>query len=96
MKCDKCNKEVPPENDATYLYSIIYNEPIALLIFGARHLFPTDDCEGSPSRAQYLGGPPDTRGYELDESLIPRYEEAYRKMVETCLTRSNPYAPTPD
>ena len=82
MKCDKCDKEVPWENDATILDAIRIEQPIVILMWRARHLFPVDGCEGSPSRAQYLGGEPDTRGYELDESRIPEYKKAYEELLK--------------
>ena len=79
--CDKCGKPVERRNDATVLEVKRTGHP--LWPYVPRHLFPTESCEGSPSRAQYLGGPPDKRpGYELDPELVPEYEAAYRSMLE--------------
>jgi hypothetical protein len=81
--CDKCGEEVPPENNAVNLEACI--NPKWILIFAQpRHLLPTENCEGSPSRAQYLEGQSrDMRGkYFYDESYEPIVREAYRKMQE--------------
>jgi hypothetical protein len=81
--CDKCHKPVLPSNDATFLDAIYYHEPAFVLISYPRHLLPTEDCEGSPSRAQYLPGMPlDARegGYPLDTTRIDEMREAYEKL----------------
>lgn len=78
--CDKCGQDVPRENDATQLdVEAGFMRPIGLFVMSARHLAPTDDCPGSPSRWQYLGGPPDPR-YSLDEEIRGRYQEAYEQL----------------
>ena len=79
MNCDKCGQAVPLENDALALQFIrehgLLPGGMERLMYGARHLLPTDDCEGSPSRAQYLEGQPrDVRGYPY----LPKYEAAVR------------------
>jgi len=53
MKCDKCGKPVPENNDAVMLDFIATNN---WLLIGAqsRHLFPTESCEGSPSRVRAI------------------------------------------
>ena len=82
--CDKCGQTVPGNNNAVELSVRIG----ALTDFGAlflrpRHLLPIGNCEGSPSRAQYLEGQPrDTRGYVYDHNLEPTIREAYTKMQE--------------
>jgi hypothetical protein len=78
--CDKCGKEVPDENNASLLdiylgdYRAIFAQP--------RHLLPTDDCEGSPSRAQYIEGQPkDTRSeYPYESYWEVRTRAAYEQM----------------
>ena len=84
MLCDKCGQEVMLDNDAVALEYMRQHsrlpEGIERFSYGARHLFPVEGCEGSPSRAQYLGGPKDARGYELDEKKIPEFEQAYEKI----------------
>lgn len=81
VTCDKCGKPVDKKNDVTVLDARCLGNPIYILMHRPRHLFPTESCEGSPSRAQYLGGPPDTRGeYEFDPELVPAYQAAYAKM----------------
>jgi len=83
MNCDKCSKRVAPQNDATRLEAIRTGNGLYMLLYSPRHLLPVEGCEGSPSRAQYLGGPPDTRqGHELDPGLVPAYRAAYATMLE--------------
>ncbi|MCH7604968.1 hypothetical protein IID24_03200 [Patescibacteria group bacterium] len=53
--CDKCKKEVSKWNDATWWESAYKNEPAVVLVCHSRHLFPTSDCEGSPSRVRMIG-----------------------------------------
>lgn len=78
MNCDKCGRPVSPDNDAARLERLRGKGLFAL----PRHLFPTEYCEGSPSRIQYLGGLPDTRGkYEIDPELFPVYQAAYAKLI---------------
>ncbi len=78
--CDKCGKPVPPSNDAVILLFEATGD-WSLLGAGARHLLPTEDCEGSPSRAEYIEGQPrDTRGYEYDPVLEKHFREAYTKI----------------
>lgn len=78
-KCDKCGKEVPMNNDATVVDSVLYGAPVIVFASRARHFLPTEDCEGSPSRAQYIEGQPrDTRGY----AYLPEWEERVRAAFE--------------
>ena len=67
MRCDKCGELVELSNDAVALEFLKQHKHLPTgfgrLQYGARHLFPTATCEGSPSRAQFLGGPRDSRGY---------------------------------
>lgn len=84
MVCDKCGKPVVPENDATRLDRIMFGVESWHVMFTApRHLLPTEDCEGSPSRAQYLEGQPrDTRGYSYIEEREHMWRDAYTEMLE--------------
>jgi hypothetical protein len=78
--CDKCGKPVPPENDAANLdVTLGY---VAAIFAQPRHLLPTDDCEGSPSRAQYIEGQPkDTRSqYPYENYWEKRIRRAYAHM----------------
>lgn len=83
--CDKCGKEVPLDNDAVALDHIRHFDhvpgPMERFEYGARHLFATDDCEGSPSRAQYLGAERDTRGHPYLEEYELEWREAYRDLL---------------
>ena len=81
--CGKCGKPVPFENDATLYDSIVNDEPLTVLLAQARHLLPTQDCEGSPSRAQYIPGQPrDRRGYPYIEERAVLYREVYAAIQE--------------
>lgn len=81
--CDKCGKEVPMENDATFIQSLFVGAPAAILFWQARHFLPTADCEGSPSRAQYIEGQPrDPRGYEYEPGKEQRWRTAYSEAQE--------------
>jgi hypothetical protein len=89
MKCDKCNHEVPSNNDATILDFYISGSEFSILGYQSRHLLPVIDsqgeviCEGSPSRAQYLKGQPrDKRGYKYDSKMESTIRIAYQKMIE--------------
>ena len=74
--CDKCGKEVDVCNNAVLIDSYAYDNPVAVFVFTARHFFPTEDCEGSPSRAQYIEGQsPDTRP---NAQYDPELEQVYR------------------
>lgn len=90
--CDKCKKTVEPKNNTAnivYQIAIITEDNasacITALCAGNRHFLPTSDCEGSPSRAQYIAGQPrDNRGYEYtfeDEKL---YRQAYEQLLKEC------------
>jgi len=82
MNCDKCGKPVPRENDATQVYAVAFDRPMALIFYKPRHFMPTADCEGSPSRAQYIEGQPrDERGYEYDPALEGPYRAAYLSLL---------------
>lgn len=87
--CDKCGQPVDPKNDAVALEAVIHQhmgrpDKALWLAFTAssRHLLPTGDCEGSPSRAQYLEGQPlDPRGeYPLSEMLVEPLRVAYAEL----------------
>lgn len=80
MKCDKCEKDINPKNDAANILSSITNG-----VYQSRHLLPVGECPGSPSLAQYLPGHPrDLRPgrpeyNEVMESLV---REVYRRMSQ--------------
>lgn len=81
MNCDKCGKPVPPENDATIVQAYLANDGMHILFFGARHFLPTEDCAGSPSRAQYIEGQPrDERGFEYDPEMEAKWRKAYEQV----------------
>lgn len=89
MLCDKCGREVPRDNDATFHAAIMTGDPLFSLMCVARHLLPVLEgdvkiCEGSPSRAQYLEGQPrDERGsYPYRQEQEAPYRAAYAKMQE--------------
>lgn len=82
VTCDKCGQVVNPDNDATIFWSFVVDDPTEILN-KPRHLLPTETCEGSPSRAQYLiGQPRDSRGYEYDEKEESLLRAAYEKYQE--------------
>lgn len=85
-RCNKCGEVVPPKNDAVNLEMLLpstSDEMKLMLVFATpRHLLPTENCEGSQSRAQYLEGQPrDTRGYPYIEELEAEIREAHAKLV---------------
>jgi len=83
LACDKCGLSVPTHNDATFLEAFMSGDMSMLLFSQPRHLLPTEECEGSPSRAQYIEGQPrDTRGRPYDESREAATREAYYLMVK--------------
>jgi hypothetical protein len=76
--CDKCGEHVDPKNDALLITAHVDQNPFLLFVCRSRHLLPTDKCEGSPSRAQYLDGQPkDERGYTYDEERAREFREGY-------------------
>lgn len=80
--CDKCGRPVERENNALELEAMLRSD--LLMIFSQpRHLLPTEDCPGSPSRAQYIEGQPrDTRGtYPYNEDAEPLIREAYARLL---------------
>lgn len=81
--CDKCGRPVPADNDAVRLAIILGAGP-HLITARPRHLLATDNCPGSPSRAQYLEGQPrDERSdYPLVEKHIPIIRAAYAELLE--------------
>lgn len=50
--CDKCGRAVPKHNSAVLLQEIATERTAGLVM--NRHLYPTDDCEGSPSRVSLV------------------------------------------
>lgn len=98
MKCDKCGKEVPLGNDAIALEILskrgVLPNDWERFAYGSRHLLPTEGCEGSPSRAQFLeGGAPDPRGYgsNLSPEEYAQHQRAnqvaYRRLQEMAGTQ---------
>jgi hypothetical protein len=94
-KCRKCGEPVSPDNDVTVFDFLMllklkpFMGGLPLAVFrlckahgGAQHLLPTGECEGSPSRAQYLEGQEvDKRGlYPLRPKLQALYREVWKRM----------------
>ncbi|MFH1970826.1 MAG: hypothetical protein ABIJ05_00375 [Patescibacteria group bacterium] len=76
--CDKCKKNVPPENNIV-LIDLLRGKSYPFV--KSRHLLETLDCQGSPSRAQYLPDQPkDNRGYEYHPELEEEYRAAFSIM----------------
>ena len=73
--CDKCGKKVPPSNDVARFEMIFTSDP-AFVLMPSRHLLPTEGCEGSPSRAQYIEGQP--RDKRSAYPYQPQFEAAIR------------------
>lgn len=83
LGCDKCGEAVPANNDATLLGAYISGNAGTVLFCAPRHLLPTDNCEGSPSRAQYLEGQPrDTRGYPYHAENEQVWRDGYALLQE--------------
>ena len=82
--CDKCGEVVLKGNNALFVdIEAGYLNKLALFVLDGRHLFPTENCEGSPSRAQYHEGiPRDTRGYGYDPSREQRLRDALARIRE--------------
>jgi hypothetical protein len=81
--CDKCGKPVSRDNDAVRIEAIASGNSLLLLLANPRCFLPTEDCEGSPSRAQYIEGQPrDTRGYQYNQTLEARYRQALKELIE--------------
>lgn len=80
--CSKCGKPVSRDNDAVELdYRRGVLSAAAYLTVPSRHLLPTGDCEGSPSRAQYLKGQPrDTRGFGYHPELEGPIRQVFAAM----------------
>lgn len=77
MNCDKCNQSVPESNDAVVLEFIATNN-WCLLGAKSRHLFPTETCGGSPSRAAMVDSDPVWKAaYEelLRRKAIPQSDQ---------------------
>ena len=80
-QCDKCHQVVPPENDATIIESVAYNNTVLSFFVSTRHFLPVEGCEGSPSRAQYIQGQPrDSRGYKYYPEFEVVWRVAYAKV----------------
>ena len=84
VTCDKCGLPVEPSNDAVLLDVLVGKGDFLLLLAQPRHLLPTGDCPGSPSRAQYLEGQPrDPRPeYPYIEPAESAIRAAYERMQE--------------
>jgi hypothetical protein len=67
-RCDKCKELVYPTNDALLLDDIVNNIHLHWDI--KRHLYPTDTCEGSPSRVKNIETDPKWREtYEMIQTM---------------------------
>jgi hypothetical protein len=77
--CDKCGKDVEPENNAILL-AVLLGYFFSL---GHRHLLSVEGCEGSPSRAQYIEGQPRDlrqRSYPYTPEREHKVRVAYQRM----------------
>lgn len=83
--CAKCLKPCPKENDVAYIESYIPGNGAVLLFMPSCHLLPTEDCIGSPSRAQLIEGQPrDPRPeYPYDPERAKIYMGAYKAALES-------------
>lgn len=85
-KCDKCGGHVVPFNDAVLITCVYQKGEIDFFVsfmHGSRHFFPTERCEGSPSRAQYIEGMPrDERGYPYIEEYELKWRNALKVVLE--------------
>jgi hypothetical protein len=94
--CDKCGEPVALMDDMVAFDWLMFRKqapfmkdlPLAvfrLMIHGnavfSRHIFPKTNCEGSPSRAQYLGEDVDER-WEGKFARKPELEEFYKQTYE--------------
>jgi hypothetical protein len=89
--CDKCNGQVPLENDAVALVSLMARNPS----IRSRHLLPVVQdgvqvCPGSPSRAQHLADRPRDRreAYPYNTAKEAHYRAAYAKLRKACADHS--------
>lgn len=93
LNCDRCGKEVKDLGDSCR--ELEYEMNCILVGPGEaakreqvgpareRHIFKTNGCQGSPSRAQYLGGKLDTyEKYQLDPEFKPIIQAAHEKCKE--------------
>ncbi|MES3031571.1 MAG: hypothetical protein V4697_04145 [Patescibacteria group bacterium] len=87
--CKKCGRLVPPGNDAFRLHQLVQGLRTKGVHLDGKswHLFPTENCEGSPSQLQYLlGQPRDSRPgrehvpYSLDKEA--GYRLAYANLQQ--------------
>ena len=81
--CDKCGLEVTPDNNAVRVVAVLEDNPIVVYEHQPRHFLPTEHCEGSPSRAQYIEGQPrDTRGHPYYPSMERKMRLAYAEVQQ--------------
>ena len=82
--CEKCGRLVFPGEDAVLIEAVKNNDMLGLLEPTSLHLFPTKNCPGSPSRAQYFDGQPrDSRHpYDIREKVW--WNRAYNKVKQAC------------
>ena len=81
MLCDKCGQVVPRDNDAVRIHMTAHPEAAPYLVLALpRHFLPTQDCPGSPSRAQYIDGQPRDDRYPYDESEEQRWRDAFAQI----------------
>lgn len=79
--CDKCGKPVPKWNDAVLIDAEVTGKSWVGIV-DPRHFLPTEDCDGSPSRAQYIEGQPrDTRGYTYEPEMEARWRRAHAAVL---------------
>ncbi len=58
-QCDKCGKTVEYNNSALELSVIMGLDEFSAMFLQDRHLYPIDNCEGSPSRVICIKTKPD-------------------------------------
>jgi hypothetical protein len=84
--CEKCGELVFPGEDAVLIEAVKNNDMLGLLNPTSKHLFPTENCPGSPSRAQYFDGQPKDSRYPYNIREKAEWNRAYNKVKRACET----------
>lgn len=98
-RCDQCDREVLPANDAIIIDAKVHMAPAPGPNVPRRHFLPVycaatgkQVCSGSPSRAQYIWDRPrDPRGSAYLPEFESRYREAFKSMIAEHQTRTHPF-----